>query len=319
MYEEKFMREALRLAHESAKLGEVPVGCVIVKNGEIISQGMNLREAEADALGHAELIAISQACEKLGGWRLSGCNLYVTLEPCPMCAGAIINSRIENVYFGAFDTVGGCCGSKLNLLSVPDWYHPSVQGGYMLSECKNLLKAFFSTLREKKKNKQNGEKMILSMIVAKGNNNEIGGDNKLLWHISADLKYFKSVTMGKAVIMGRKTFESLPKVLPGRKNIVITRNPEYKPEGVCVVSNLDDAVSAADTDEAFIIGGESIYRAFLDKADRLYITEVDTVKPEADAFFPDFDKDLYDIKIVGEGKENDLSYKHIIYSRKADK
>jgi len=316
MYCEEYMLRALEFAKESAELGEVPVGAVIVRGGEIIATGMNLRETGRNALLHAETSAINEACRKLGGWRLTGCDLYVTLEPCPMCAGAIVNSRIENVYFGSYDINGGAVASVVKLFDVGGLYRPVYEGGHLQEECSALLSDFFRTLREKNK-KQKRENMSVSIIVAKGNNNEIGGDNKLLWRISADLKFFKSVTMGKAIIMGRKTWESLPKALPGRKNIVITRNPDYIAEGAVVVNSIDDAIAEADTDEVFIIGGEAIYNAFLDRADRLYITEVDVDRPEADAFFPVFDAAAYTKEVLGEAVENSISFRHILYTRKA--
>lgn len=315
MYEERFMREALRLASECASRGEVPVGAVIVKNGEIISFGCNNRENGKNALLHAEMTAIDVACKKTGTWRLSDCELYVTLEPCPMCAGAIINSRISNVYFGCSDSAGGAAGGKINLLAAEGFYNPVYEGGFLEEECSELLRRFFSDLRNENKNKRS-KLMTVSMIAAKGNNNEIGADNALLWHISADLKYFKGVTMGKAVIMGRKTFESLPKALPGRKNIVITKNMEYHPEGAVAVSSPEEALRQADTNEVFIIGGESIYKAFIDKADKLYITEVDFSSDKADAFFPEIPYDEFESETVGGGCENGLNFKHIVYTRK---
>ena len=113
--DEKFMKEALKQAKKAASIGETPIGAVIVRDGEIIARGYNKRETKKNALLHAEIIAINKACKKLGGWRLPRCEMYVTLEPCPMCAGAIINSRIENLYFGAYDKKSGCAGSVINL------------------------------------------------------------------------------------------------------------------------------------------------------------------------------------------------------------
>mgnify|MGYP000942046940 CR=1 FL=1 len=149
--DEFFMRRALALAEESAKEGEVPVGAVVVRDGEIIAGGRNRRESGKNALCHAELEAIGGACAKLGGWRLGQCDLYVTLEPCPMCAGAAINARIRRVVFGAFDRKSGSCGSVINLFSLPYSYRPQASGGVLERECADLLTSFFQKLREKEK------------------------------------------------------------------------------------------------------------------------------------------------------------------------
>ena len=149
--EEKFMREALRQAKRAALLGEMPVGAVIVRDGEIISRAYNRRETKKNALYHAEITAIDRACKKLGGWRLPRCEMYVTLEPCPMCAGAILNSRIEHVYYGASDEKSGCCGSKINLLDMNLCnYTVTVTGGILENECRDIIKKFFRNLREGK-------------------------------------------------------------------------------------------------------------------------------------------------------------------------
>lgn len=148
---ELFMREALRLAEEAAKEGEVPVGAVIVRNGEIVSEGRNRRETGKTALGHAELEAIGKACALLGGWRLWQCTLYVTLEPCPMCAGAIINARIPRVVYGARDPKAGSCGSVVDLFSLPYNHKPEVVSGVLEAECAALLTEFFRKLRENRK------------------------------------------------------------------------------------------------------------------------------------------------------------------------
>lgn len=149
--EEKFMREALRQAKRAALLGEMPVGAVIVRDGEIISRAYNRRETKKNALYHAEITAIERACKKLGGWRLPCCEMYVTLEPCPMCAGAILNSRIEHVYYGASDEKSGCCGSKINLLDMNLCnYTVTVTGGILENECRDIIKKFFRNLREGK-------------------------------------------------------------------------------------------------------------------------------------------------------------------------
>ena len=145
------MREALRQAKRAALLGEMPVGAVIVRDGEIISRAYNRRETKKSALYHAEITAIERACKKLGGWRLPRCEMYVTLEPCPMCAGAILNSRIEHVYYGASDEKSGCCGSKINLLDMNLCnYTVTVTGGILENECRDIIKKFFRNLREGK-------------------------------------------------------------------------------------------------------------------------------------------------------------------------
>ena len=142
-----FMDAALELAREAAREGEVPVGCVIVRNGEIVGRGRNRRETGRTALGHAEIEAIDQACRTLGGWRLWECTLYVTLEPCPMCAGAIIGARIPRVVYGAKDTKSGACGSVCNLFSMAFNHHPQVETGVRQEECTRLLTEFFQQLR----------------------------------------------------------------------------------------------------------------------------------------------------------------------------
>ncbi len=141
------MREALALAREAAEDGEVPIGCVVVKDGVIVGRGRNRRENGKNALYHAEILAIDDACRNLGGWRLFGCDLYVTLEPCPMCAGAIINSRIETVYFGAHDPKAGSVGSMVNLFDLPYNHKPKVESGILGEECAQILKNFFKNLR----------------------------------------------------------------------------------------------------------------------------------------------------------------------------
>ena len=146
--DEQYMQEALALAREAAAEGEVPVGCVIVCEGRIVGRGRNRRETEKTALGHAELEAISQACQTLGGWRLWNCDLYVTLEPCSMCAGAILNARIKRVVFGAFDEKYGACGSVCNLFSMGFNHHPQVQTGVREEECRALMQEFFQNLRQ---------------------------------------------------------------------------------------------------------------------------------------------------------------------------
>lgn len=149
--DERFMQEALRLAREAANEGEVPVGAVIVKDGEILSRGRNRRELGKNALCHAELEAIHNACTTLGGWRLWQCELYVTLEPCPMCTGAIINARIPRVIYGARDAKAGSCGSVIDLFSLPYNHKAEVTAGVLEEECAGVLKEFFQKLRERRK------------------------------------------------------------------------------------------------------------------------------------------------------------------------
>lgn len=144
---EEYMREALKEAEKCIDTGDVPIGCVIVKNGEIIARGHNTREAFHTALGHAEINAIENACKSIGSWRLENCAIYVTLEPCPMCAGAIINSRIGEVYFGAYDKKGGAVGGIINLFEENFNHKPKVQGGILKDECSLILQNFFAKLR----------------------------------------------------------------------------------------------------------------------------------------------------------------------------
>jgi len=146
--DEKYMDMALELAREAAAEGEVPVGCVIVRNGEVVGRGRNRRESGKTALGHAEIEAIGEACKHLGGWRLWECTLYVTLEPCPMCAGAIINARIPRVVYGASDEKCGACGSVCDLFSMAFNHHPQVEKGVREAESAALLTDFFQNLRE---------------------------------------------------------------------------------------------------------------------------------------------------------------------------
>ncbi|EST51815.1 adenosine deaminase [Brevibacillus panacihumi W25] len=148
---ETYMRAAIEEAKKAAAIGEVPIGAVIVRDGEIVGRGYNLRETKKDPTLHAEMIAIREASAKLGGWRLIGCTLYVTLEPCPMCAGAIVQSRIEQVVYGAVDPKAGCAGTLMNLLEEPRFNHqvPVVEG-VLAEECGQLLKDFFRSLRKKR-------------------------------------------------------------------------------------------------------------------------------------------------------------------------
>ena len=146
-----FMDKALALAREALEDGEVPVGCVIVRRGVIVGQGRNRRETDKSALAHAEVEAIRQACAALGGWRLWECTLYVTLEPCPMCAGAIINARIPRVVYGARDAKAGSCGSVVDLFSLPYNHKPQVEQGLLEEECGAVLSRFFRDLRARRR------------------------------------------------------------------------------------------------------------------------------------------------------------------------
>ena len=149
--EEKFMKLALKEAKKAYDKGEVPVGAVIVKNGEVISRAHNLKEIKNDTTNHAELLAIKKASKKLNSWRLTDCEMYVTLEPCAMCAGALIQSRIKKVYIGTMDLKTGACGSVLNLLEDYTFNHKvEIEKGIMQQECEKILKDFFKMLRNKK-------------------------------------------------------------------------------------------------------------------------------------------------------------------------
>lgn len=148
MNDEYFMREALKLAKISADEGEVPVGAVVTLGEKIVGTGRNRREYGKNALAHAELEAIDSACKKLGGWRLWKCDMFVTLEPCPMCAGAIINSRIKRLVYGASDMKAGSCESVVNLFDLPYNHKPEVVSGFMKQECSEILTEFFKNLRK---------------------------------------------------------------------------------------------------------------------------------------------------------------------------
>lgn len=151
---DRYMKRAVELAEMSASEGEVPVGAVIVKKttGEIVGEGRNMREGRKNALAHAEIMAIDMACRTLGGWRLPECAIYITLEPCPMCCGAIINARIDDVIFGAYDLKSGSAVSVQKMFELPYNYRPNVKSGVMEKECADVLSLFFRELREKKKN-----------------------------------------------------------------------------------------------------------------------------------------------------------------------
>ena len=147
MEDREFMEAALALAHQAMADGEVPVGCVIVRDGQIVGRGRNRRETDKTALGHAEVDAIADACKNLGGWRLWDCTMYVTLEPCPMCAGAILNARIPRVVCGAKDAKSGACGSVCDLFAMEFNHHPVIEYGLLEAESTQLLQQFFADLR----------------------------------------------------------------------------------------------------------------------------------------------------------------------------
>ena len=149
--DERFMKEAVRQAKKAAALGDVPIGCVIVREGKIIARGYNRRMADKNTLSHAEILAIKKACRKAGGWRLEDCTMYVTLEPCPMCAGAIVQARIPRVVMGCMNPKAGCAGSVLDLLHQEGFNHQvETVRGILEEECSGMMKAFFKGLREKK-------------------------------------------------------------------------------------------------------------------------------------------------------------------------
>lgn len=148
--DEAFMKEAVRQAKKAAAIGDVPIGCVIVKEGRIISRGYNRRNADKTVLSHAEITAIKRACKKEGDWRLEDCTLYVTLEPCPMCAGAIVQARIPRVVIGSMNAKAGCAGSVLNILKEPGFNHQvKVETGILGEECSCLMTDFFKELRRR--------------------------------------------------------------------------------------------------------------------------------------------------------------------------
>ncbi|MCD7846284.1 MAG: nucleoside deaminase [Oscillospiraceae bacterium] len=147
MEREDYMALALALAREAAQAGEVPVGAIVVRKGQVIGRGRNRREERRSAVCHAEIEAISQACQALNTWRLEGCTLYVTLEPCPMCAGAVINARLPVLVYGAREPVTGSCGSVLNLFEERYGFRPAIYGGVLQEECAALLRDFFQNLR----------------------------------------------------------------------------------------------------------------------------------------------------------------------------
>lgn len=156
--DEKYMKEAIRQARKAEALGEVPIGCVIVYEGKIIGRGYNRRMTDHSALAHGEILAIKKACRKMGDWRLEGCRIYVTLEPCPMCAGAIVQARIPQVIIGCMNPKAGCAGSVLDLFHQEGLNHRcQVETGILQEECSEMMKSFFRRLREKGKEKKERE------------------------------------------------------------------------------------------------------------------------------------------------------------------
>ncbi|MED4818276.1 tRNA adenosine(34) deaminase TadA [Bacillus atrophaeus] len=150
--DEFYMLEAIKEAKKAEEIGEVPIGAVLVMNDDIVARAHNLRETEQRSIAHAEMLAIDEACRTLGTWRLEGASLYVTLEPCPMCAGAVVLSRVNRVVFGAFDPKGGCSGTLMNLLQEERFNHQAeVVSGVLENECGQMLSDFFRNLRKKKK------------------------------------------------------------------------------------------------------------------------------------------------------------------------
>ncbi|WP_054025869.1 tRNA adenosine(34) deaminase TadA [Bacillus sp. FJAT-28004] len=148
--DQRWMLEAIEEAKKAEQIGEVPIGAVIVRNNEIIGRGFNLRETRFDPTAHAEMVAIRDACDRIGAWRLLDCTLYVTLEPCPMCAGAIVQSRVKRVVYGTTDPKAGCAGTLMNLLQEPRFNHETeLTSGILQPECSNLLTQFFRRLRKR--------------------------------------------------------------------------------------------------------------------------------------------------------------------------
>lgn len=163
--EEKYMKEAMKQARKAYALGEVPIGCVIVYEGKIIGRGYNRRNTDKNTLAHAEITAIKKASKIIGDWRLEDCDLYVTLEPCQMCAGAIVQARIPNVYIGCMNPKAGCAGSILNILEMPEFNHQvTVRRGILELECSDMLKKFFIELRKRNKAQKEAMKMQAPVI-----------------------------------------------------------------------------------------------------------------------------------------------------------
>lgn len=176
--EERFMKEAIRQAKKAGALDEVPIGCVIVHEGKIIARGYNRRNTDKNTLSHAELNAIRRASKKLGDWRLEGCTMYVTLEPCQMCAGALVQSRIDEVIIACMNPKAGCAGSVLNLLEMEGFNHKvKVTRGILEEECSQMLSAFFRELREKKKALKMLKKSVAEQIGQQETENVSSAEN----------------------------------------------------------------------------------------------------------------------------------------------
>lgn len=158
--------------------------------------------------------------------------------------------------------------------------------------------------------------MAISIIAAIGRNNELGKGNDLVWHFKEDMRFFKETTTGNTVVMGRKTFESLPHALPNRRNVVITKNADYVAEGAEVVTGIEEAMKLTENDNVFVIGGGTIYTAFMPYAEKLYLTEIDAEDKDADVFFPSFDKSEYNAEQLTDYNVNGISFKHILYTKK---
>ncbi len=157
--------------------------------------------------------------------------------------------------------------------------------------------------------------MSLSLIAAIGKNNELGKGNDLIWHFREDMQFFKQTTMGAAVLMGRKTFESLPKALPGRRNLVVSRNPDYAAAGAEVFPSAEAALAAAGDEAVFVIGGASIYKELLELCDKLYLTEIDDTCDDAEVYFPVFDKTAYRRRVLAEYEVDGVRFAHVLYER----
>ncbi len=158
--------------------------------------------------------------------------------------------------------------------------------------------------------------MTISMIAAIGKNLELGKNNDLIWHFSADMKFFKNTTTGNTVVMGRKTFESLPHALPNRRNIVLTNNKDLKIDGVEICHTIDEVFELCKNDNVFIIGGGKIYSEFLNYSDKLILTEIDATCDDANVYFPHFDKELYEKEVIAENEEKGIKFEHVVYTKK---
>lgn len=156
---------------------------------------------------------------------------------------------------------------------------------------------------------------MISIIAAIGKNNELGKNNDLIWHLPNDLKFFKEMTVGKTIVMGYNTFKSLGRVLPNRKHVVLSFENIEVPEGVQLYNNIEDVLKSIRGDEVFIIGGASIYKQFIDKADRIYLTEIEASCNDADVYFPVFNKDSYEMTVLASNSDNDINYNHVLYER----